>query len=339
MGLDRKRLADFIRRQAGAGDVTIELRQLGGGAIQENYALDVDIDDGPKRGSHQWVLRTDAPSGVAVSRSRAEEFALLAAAHRAGVTVPEPLWLYDDPATADRPFYIMARVAGSADGRRLVQAERSGPQRRDLVAALGRELARIHAIDPATPGLDFLEQSQAPPARRRIRQHRDYLDTLADPQPALEWGLRWLELNAPANEETVLCHGDFRTGNIMIDGERVTGILDWEFAGYSSPVEDLGWYCARCWRFGADRFEAGGIGDKEDFVAAYEQESGRRVDRDAVTWWQIMAEVRWGVIALQQAARHMSGGEQSLELALTGYMVPEMELNLIEAVRRAAGGR
>jgi len=337
MGLDPDRLAAFIRQRAEAGEVSLHSRQLGGGAIQENHALDVEIDGGPLGGEHAWVLRTDAPSSVAASRSREEEFALLKAAFEAGVTVPRPLWQCTDGTVVGRPFYIMERVAGTAEARALVQSDWSAGQRRAMVGALGQELARIHAIDPAASGLDFLSRAEAPPALMRIAQHRAYLDTLVDRQPVLEWGLRWLELNAPATEDTVLCHGDFRTGNIMIDAGRVTGILDWEFAGCSSPVEDLGWFCARCWRFGADRHEAGGIGDKEDFVAAYEAESGRRVDRDALTWWQIMAEARWGVIALQQTARHISGKEASLELALTGYMVPEMELNLIEAVQRVAG--
>ena len=60
------------------------------------------------------VLRTDAPSAVAVSRSRAEEFALLQVAFRAGVTVPEPLWLCEDPAVLGRSFYVMRRVGGTA---------------------------------------------------------------------------------------------------------------------------------------------------------------------------------------------------------------------------------
>lgn len=332
MGLEVDRLIDFIKQRTEAGRVSLSSRQLGGGAIQENHALDVTIDGGPMRGDHAWVLRTDAPSGVAVSRSREEEFALLKAAFEAGVTVPAPLWLCTDTTIAGRPFYLMERVPGTAEGRRLVQSDWTSAQRRAMVTALGRQLARVHAINPGTPALVFLDAFEGPPARRRIKQYRAYLDTLADPQPVLEWGLRWLELNAPESEETVLCHCDFRTGNIMIDGGRITGILDWEFAARSSPVEDLGWFCARCWRFGADDFEAGGLGDKQDFVTAYEQESGRAIDRRELSWWQIMAEVRWGIIALQQAERHLSGRESSLELALTGYMVPEMEMNLVQAI-------
>ena len=35
-----------------------------------------------------------------------------------------------------------------------------------------------------------------------------------------------------------------------------------------------------------------------------------------------MALIRWGIIALQQGERALSGGEDSLELALTGRLYP-----------------
>ena len=42
-----------------------------------------------------------------------------------------------------------------------------------------------------------------------------------------------------------------------------------------------------------------------------------------------MAHVRWAVIACQQAARHVSGEQLSLELALTQHLVPELELEIL----------
>lgn len=334
MGLDIDRLTDFIRERTESDRVAVHAHRLGGGAIQENHALDVTVYGGPMAGAHRWVLRTDAPSGVAVSRSREEEFRLLQVAAGAGLTVPEPLWICTDVALLGRPFYIMERVTGIADGRRLVQSDWTPTQRQAIVEQLGQELAHLHAVNPTTPEISFLKSFEGPPALRRVEQYRDYLDALPEPQPVLEWGLRWLELNAPAGGDVVLCHCDFRTGNIMIDHDRVTGILDWEFADFSDPIEDLGWFCARCWRFGVDRFEAGGIGDKEAFVIAYERASGRAVDPDTLTYWQVMAEARWAVIALQQTSRYLSGKEPSLELALTGYMVPEMEMNLIRGIEQ-----
>ena len=64
--------------------------------------------------------------------------------------------------------------------------------------------------------------------------------------------MNWLEDNAPEPGPTVLCHCDFRTGNYMMNGDELTAVLDWEFAAWSDPGEDLGWLCCRSWRFGAD---------------------------------------------------------------------------------------
>jgi hypothetical protein len=50
-----------------------------------------------------------------------------------------------------------------------------------------------------------------------------------------------------------------------------------------------------------------------------------------------MATVRWAIIALQQAHRHTSGEQSSLELALTGRMVPEMELDILMQIEAAKG--
>ncbi|MDH3231092.1 MAG: phosphotransferase family protein [Alphaproteobacteria bacterium] len=322
----RAALARWLAAAAGADDLWIaSLDKLSGGAIQENWGLTVEA--GGKR--QDWVLRTDAPSGVSTSHTRPQEFALLRVAHEAGVTVPEPLFLCEDASVFGKPFYVMARVAGRAEGHVLVRDEAVAAAGDALVERLGRELARIHAIRPPRGDLDFLAMPDGPPALWRIATYRRYLDAMPDPNPALEYALRWLERRAPESREITLCHSDFRTGNIMIDGARITGILDWEFAGWSDPMEDVAWFCARCWRFGAWEREAGGIGSREAFYRGYEAESGREIERAVIPYWEVMGAIRWAVIALQQGERHLTGGEESLELALTGLRAPEMELDAL----------
>ena len=44
-----------------------------------------------------------------------------------------------------------------------------------------------------------------------------------------------------------------------------------------------------------------------------------------------MAHARWAVVALQQGERHVAGAEPSLELALTGRRIAELEHDLLEA--------
>jgi len=297
---------------------------MSGGAIQQNWALDAVVGEVPEK----LVLRTDAASSLAVSRSRAEEYALLRVAYAAKVTVPEPLALCTDAGVTGGPFFVMRRVQGIAAGYRIVRDEALGGGRDALAAALGRELARIHSVRPPRADLPFLPADARPPAVRFIASQRDSLDRAHQQRPVLEWGLRHMERHLPPPADSVLCHNDFRTGNLMVDAQGVTGVLDWEFAAWGDPLEDVGWFCARCWRFGSPH-EAGGIGSREAFYRGYEDEAGHALDRDRVPYWELAATIRWAVIALDQAERHRSGAERSLELALTGHIVPELEMDVL----------
>lgn len=322
----RARLSAWLRTAASDPSLAIvSMSLLSGGAIQQNWALDVVRAGKPDA----WVLRTDNAATLAVSHGRAEEFALLRAAHAAGVTVPEPLFLCTDPDVTGAPFFVMRRVQGIAAGHRVVKSETLGGGREACVHALGQELARIHTIRPPRPDLAFLGTPPADPCASFIAVQRAALDRQTRPRPALEWGLRALERTAPAAAPAVLCHNDFRTGNIMLDETGVTAVLDWEFAGWGDAHADLGWLCAACWRFGNTAQEAGGIGSREALYRGYQQASGHAPDHARVTWWELAAHLRWATIALDQAERHISGGERSLELALTGHLVPELEWQIL----------
>lgn len=322
-----ERLAAFIAAASGAHDVRIDrYERMTGGAIQENFALDACIDGCDVA----LVLRKDAPSRVAVSRTRADEFALLRAAFAAGVSVPEPLWASDDPAIVGAPFFVMRRAGGTAIGRRIVRDETLGGDRTTLGARLAEQLARIHAIRPPRPDLAFLGAPQT--AHAFIADAYAFLDRTGRIEPALELGLRWLDLNAPAPGDTVLLHRDFRTGNYLLDADGITAILDWEFAGWGDPHEDIGWFCAWCWRFGADDREAGGIGTRAAFYAAYERAGGGRVDDACVRYWEIYAHARWAIVARQQTDRHQRGEQRSLELLLIGTLEPELDDELLSGI-------
>jgi aminoglycoside phosphotransferase (APT) family kinase protein len=299
--------------------------RLAGGAIQDNHRLAVRVTGGPMAGTHDLVLRRDAPSTLPMSHDRTREYRLLEAARAAGVTVAEPVALCPDPAILGSAFFLMRHVAGSADPRRLT-AEAPLP---GLVNACGRNLARIHAI-PADD-LTFLGPAPADPARAAIALLRTLLDTLPDRHPGLEYGLAALDRTAPPPVPATLCHRDFRTGNIMAEAGHLTAVLDWEFADWSDPAEDIGWFCAACWRFRRPDLEAGGLGSRADLLSGYREAGGTCPEPARIDWWQTIALARWAVIALHQVERQRSGGEDSLELALTGHLVPELELELLTA--------
>ncbi|MGE5090360.1 MAG: phosphotransferase family protein [Candidatus Levyibacteriota bacterium] len=323
-------IAGWLAREMRATRVRIDrYERLSGGAIQGNFGLDIDVSGGPHAGHHALVLRTDAASVVAASSSRAQEFAVLRVAHAAGVLAPEPLFLCEDRSIIGREFFVMRRIPGIGAGHRLVREPALVPDGPALARELGANLARIHAIRPPQPALGALAAPPADPARTVVAQCRAHLDAMSDAHPTLEWGLRWCDIHAPAPSEVTLVHRDYRTGNYLVDGGHLTGVLDWEFAGWGDPREDLGWLTARCWRFGAVEREAGGIAPLEPLLEGYAAIARRTITRADLDYWQVIAHLRWAVIALQQARRHLSGGEASLELALTGRIVHELEYEVM----------
>jgi aminoglycoside phosphotransferase (APT) family kinase protein len=332
LAVDERRgaLARFLATAAEANAVDIaDLTPLRGGAIQENWAVDARFSNGPFAGTQRLVLRTTAPTGVAASLGRVEEFAVLKAAFDAGVTVPEPLFAADDKAVFGKPFFIMRRVNGAAAAHRITRDPAVDSALPAIAERLGRELARIHTIRPPRHDLSFLPAPDKGRPPQQIAGFRGYLNRHAAPRPVLEWGIHWLETHLPPPTEPVLCHHDFRTGNYMLDGPELTGILDWEFAGWGDPYEDIGWFCSKGWRFARLDREAGGIADRAAFYAGYENESQKSVDLERVFFWEVLASVRWAVIALEQSDRHMLGGERNLDLALTGRRASECELEIL----------
>ena len=327
--LQQQAIIDFLSRVAEAQDVQLQtVKLLTGGAIQENWLLELEVTGGNYAGHLAVVLRSDAASVVSSSHSRAQEFALLQAAFAVGVTVPEPLWL-GEKSVFGRDFFVMRKANGIAVGHRIVKELSLGGDRELLTERMGEEMARLHRIQPPNENLAFLPMPQLSPALQGIQSFRQFLDQHHTPFPALEWGIRWLENNAPQTIELVLAHRDWRTGNYMLDEQGLTAVLDWEFAAWSDRLEDIGWFCARCWRFGQFNNEAGGIGARAALYRGYERIYGQSLDWQHVYYWEVYAHVRWAIIAIQQGERHVSGQEPSLELALTAHIVPELELEIL----------
>jgi aminoglycoside phosphotransferase (APT) family kinase protein len=330
-GADRRpALARFLAEASGADACEIiALTALSGGSIQENWGLDARFTGGPLDGVQRLVLRAAAATGVPTSLDRLQEFAVLKAAFAAGVTVPEPLFACAEPLVFGKQFLVMRRAPGTAAAHRITRDRALAPALSAIAERLGQELARIHRIRPPRPDLAFLAPAEETGPLPQIVGFRGYLDSHPLPRPVLEWGIRWLETHLPPPAPPVLCHHDFRSGNYLLDGIRLTGILDWEFAGWGDPHEDIGWFCSKGWRFARLDREAGGIADRASFYGGYESESGRVIDPLRVRFWEVLASVRWAVIALQQSDRHRLGGERSLDLALTGRRAGECELEIL----------
>jgi hypothetical protein len=126
-------------------------------------------------------------------------------------------------------------------------------------------------------------------------------------------------------------HGDFRTGNLIVDETGLRAVLDWENVHLGDPREDLGWLCVKCWRFGSP-LPAGGFGPVDQLLDGYAAVAGERPDPAAVHWWEVYGSTRWAVGCRTMAERHLSGETRSVELAAIGRRVCEQEHDVLLAL-------
>ena len=299
------------------GDARIDdLRRLSGGASRETWSFDLRAPGT----THELILQRLRPGGGAGSGlPLGTEAALVRAAGEHGVPVARVM-ASDDGAILGTPGMVTERLAGETIARRLLRDAEWSDARTRLGAQVAEAAAVIHAMPiDAVVGLASGDQ---------LDQCRMLLDGLAEPHPAFELGVRWLEAHRPVPSAPAIVHGDLRMGNLLVDHGGLRAVLDWELAHVGDALEDLGWFCVRAWRFGSP-LEAGGVATRAALVDAYVAASGRSVDPQALRWWEVLGTLKWGAICMLQAWGHLSGATRSVELATIGRRVCENEWDLL----------
>jgi aminoglycoside phosphotransferase (APT) family kinase protein len=300
------------------GALVENLARLSGGASRDTWRFDAVEREGQR---HPLILQRQRSLVVDAWLDTAVEARLLRAARAAGVPSAALVAWSAQPEELGLPYLIVERIEGETIPQRILRDGRFARARGMLARQYGEALGRIQCIDPAAvPGLE---------AQDPLEYFEQVLDGLGEPSPALALGFHWLRAHRPVARERVVVHGDFRNGNGIVAPQRgLRAVIDWELSHLGDPLEDLGWFCIRAWRFGSP-LPVGGFGRYEDIIAGYEASSGRRVDRDALRWWQILGTVRWAVICRMQGATHWRGHRRSVELAVTGRRAAEAEFDLM----------
>ena len=298
------------------GGAVRDLARLSSGASRTTSSFDLVRQDGTVE---RMVLQEERGDGAARGAKVDVQARLLAAAVAKGVPAPRVV-AAGAAGGLDPGWLVVERLEGESIPRRILRDPEWAIAREALTAQCARALAAIHAIDPdAIDGL---------PPRDPLEDPLAVLDGLGEVRPVIELGVRWLERNRSATTTRTTVHGDFRMGNLLVGAEGLRAILDWELAHAGDPVEDLGWLCARAWRFGGAG-HVGGVGDLSTLLDAYAAAGGEVVDPARLAWWEAYASIKWAVICALQASAHLSGASRSVELAAIGRRVCESEWDLL----------
>lgn len=248
------------------------------------------------------------------------EAAIIRAAGAAGVTAPRVVAELE-PADGIGSGFVMQALPGTPNPKEILEFEGADM----LLQDAAKDLARIHSIAPinlpdAVPVMDY---------REAIADLKAQFEEAGGDRPIIALGLKWMEDNCPLPCDPVLNHGDYRMGNLLCEPGKLTGVLDWELAHFGDPHEDLAFGCMAVWRFHRYDRPALGLGSLEAYFAAYEAESGTKVDRKRFRYWLIHRTVWWALGCLRMAKIWRSGEDRMLERVVISRRTSEQELDLL----------
>jgi aminoglycoside phosphotransferase (APT) family kinase protein len=297
-----QRLQQFLAAQPDARDHRItHLSRAGSGRSRDNWLFELTTP----AGEEPLILRAD-PAGGLIDTDRSVEFAVLQGLEKSDLPTPVPRWLDADGDALGRPSLIMRRLPGVCDYRVLRDTRRPMQERIGLARAFCELLAAVHAVDWRALGLGETLPDPGPQAARA------WLDTWAqvlrkdqlEPWPEIEYAIALLAERAPTSSGTVLVHADFKPGNILLDGARITALLDWELAHLGDPLEDLGWVTQP---LRAAEHTIEGAWESAALLSHYERSSGRSIDRAALAWWVAFSSFKTAVMQVSGLRAFVDG--------------------------------
>lgn len=319
-------LNKFCQRHFGA-DIT-KLSLLTGGANMELWAFDCD--------DRSLVLRRYR-GGVTMelgeqSISLEDEAAVIKSINATGIKAPKIIGVLRSKDELGMGF-VMERVEGQALPHRLFKDPKYGTALKKLPEEFGETLARIHKSDKLK--LENILPTHSP--ARKLRQIEDIFATRRTSNPVIAAAFNWLHSNLPkAPKQFCLVHGDFRMGNILVDPDGLSSVLDWELAHIGMPESDLAWFCMPSWRFGRYDQTAGGVGTAEELISAYEKH-GLEINRDVFQWFLIWSCLSWGASTILMTNFWRDGQDKSLERIVVGTRISEVETDLLLLLEKALG--
>jgi aminoglycoside phosphotransferase (APT) family kinase protein len=305
-------LQHIMQRATGIDALVENIARLSGGANMESSSFN--------HAGSSYVLRRAPSAEFMAGRVYGHdvEAAVVRAAFASGVKAPDivaELMSQDQIGTG----YIMRRVEAEVNPAAILAA--APPS---LLNDLAREAARIHAIP-----LDYIPTLPNPAPAELLDEMKVRFVSYGGDRPIFALAFRWLQDHMPAPVEPVLLHGDFRMGNIMVDGDGLAAVLDWELAHLGDRHQDLAFGCINSWRFGHIDCPAFGVGQLDAFWEAYSRESGVAVEPERFRWWLVYSTLWWGLCCLQMAEIWRSGADASLERAVIGRRASETEVDLL----------
>ncbi len=306
---DTERLALYLRQHIAGLPETITVRQFRGGQSNPTFLVEA--------GEARYVLRKK-PSGPLLPSAHMieREYRVMHALRATDVPVIRTHLLCEDPSVIGTTFYVME----FAEGRVFRDPALPGlapDERRAIYAAMAEVMARLHAVDWRSVGLEGFGKPTGYLARQVALWTRQYEAAKTQAIPAMDALIEWLPAHMPDDKTTTIAHGDFRLENLMYHPTepRVIGVLDWELATIGHPFADVAYNCM-IWHLDPATPSLGGLAGRDlaalgipteaEFLAGYAA-TAQRARIENYSFFLAFAFFRFASIAQGVYARALAG--------------------------------
>jgi aminoglycoside phosphotransferase (APT) family kinase protein len=233
------------------------------------------------------IVRKDRPVGLLPTKA-SDEFAILKAVYdHGGVPVPEPFFADESPQElGEGTLLVMARVGGVKAGEYFPDLAAPTTHQRELGEQLAMALAHLHAVPVSSLGSTSLSPEQevsGESVAMAVEGMATRIGQLSGPPiasvpMARQWLLDHVGDVVPSGPLCLL-QGDVGLHNMLVEGDRLTALVDWEAATIGPPVREL----AAAWP------AATALMTWEDFTDAYQAAGGplSATDSRGVTYYRV----------------------------------------------------
>lgn len=298
----------FQGKMPQASDIAVSnMKPPEAGFVAETFMFRLDWTEAGQRESREMVFRRPPLLPVFPDYDLRRQFLVMQRLYGSGIPVPKVFWRVEqDESILGTPFYVMERLPGTTPPDFPLYHSAGSyfdatPQKRATMWWGALEgVVKCHQLDWQRQRLHFLGAPKG--GTSTIDGLLDYFESMLkwvvkdEPQPVLDYALKWLRDNHYVPERITLCWGDCRLPNTLYNADgSVAALLDWDFTYLGDPISDLAWFLFLDWHsseaYGIPRLE--GTPGEEETIRRYEDLTGWKADHFLFN--QVLAPLRLAV--------------------------------------------
>lgn len=238
-GMDISALEQFLRAQGVPvhGELRVEL--ISGGRSNLTFAVADDVS--------RWVVRRPPVAGLTPSaHDMAREYTVTSALRKSAVPVAETIAFDATGSVLGAPMTVVEFVDGTVIRDQRDLAALTDDQVNSSARQLVRVLADLHAVDPASVGLEEFGRPHGFVARQVALWSSQWERVKTRELPDVATLHAALSEAIPRESAASIVHGDFRIDNTILDSDdpkTVRAVVDWELSTLGDPLTDVALMC------------------------------------------------------------------------------------------------